>query len=58
MPITVVFHIDVDAIQAFHSLTWDFAVDRWPVCMCAAWYAALLLVLLLAAMRRARGKML
>ena len=36
----------------------DFAVDRWPVCMCAAWYAALLLVLLLAAMRRARGKML
>ena len=35
----------------------DFAVCRWSACMCAAWYAALLLVLLLAAMRRARGNM-
>lgn len=34
----------------------DFEVEAWPISMCAAWYAAMLLVLFLSAARRARGK--
>ena len=32
----------------------DFEVGPWPISMCAAWYVALLLVLFLSAIRRAR----
>lgn len=34
----------------------DFEVEAWPISMCAAWYAALLLALLLSAIRRARSR--
>ena len=34
----------------------DYEVEPWPISMCAAWYAALLLLLLLSAIRRARGR--
>jgi len=34
----------------------DYEVKPWPMSMCAAWYAALLLVLFLSAVRRSRSR--